>query len=580
GLGGKVGGSLSGPVSGSSPTRIAVALAQEETAALHRSLGFPLWTVRPLATTELVTLDRATRLQSTTTQIDAGDGLYALRVGTSEKGLVARGGGAVEVRQEPTTKIKSALHARGNQGFALVADGRGERVTLGPREPSVTHRYALTAGDVTLEGDGVCEMQRDATTTRVRLHSPEGGIAGKMAGQQAELAMVRELRAVLADKSLESLQARGLPMLATFARGGERLSAYATEIEQLDAAAWLLTRRGNDPLPMLIRAAKDARGSSEVRSQAPRIELHGLGDGDWLVDAIGDATAVAHVEGELEQTGGARSTVEVDAARLRLLPYLVGREVGLPRGTAGAAWLLGEDVQRIHVVNPEHGDLTGSGKRLLLSYGAGAATLFGDPDTATPARLERQRDGKYVALEGAQVRAFRDADVRLQALRTFAERSAVLLPTVTLRQPKGSGALASMQATCRGDIDVLPAEVAFGGPVVAFGLLPDGSVDPNGMQIQAETLAVQRHPKTGEPLTVRGRDLRINWAGIKAKSAEAELDLRWSKCVLRDPNDAEAILADGQRFVAPEIEVFYDRMEVRCYQGRFTRQDGTANPPR
>jgi hypothetical protein len=578
---------LRGPLVGTSPTRIELYSAAADLAALHRNLGFPLWTVRPLATAGLVAFGDRTRLQSANTQFDAADGLRAMHFGSTETGVLASGRGAIELQQAAVGSLRQPVHVRGTDGFVLRAGQLHEHLQLGPATPSDAHEFAITTGTTRLAGTGACELERDAAGTRVRLRSPGGRIAAEVPDQQLALTEITALDADLADDVLRRVAARGGPIAVRFVRDQETLEARADRIEQLPDGGWVLLPgelAANATLPTLRRLSRTATGEASAdgtaTARAPRIELHHLGEGAWLVDARGDADRPANITGEFVEADGRRTNLEVDAARLRLLPYLVARDAAWFRGSAGNAWLLGDDVSRLFVVHPEHGELHGSGHRLLLSQGAAAASLFGDPGQMTPARLERRRDGKVVALSGAQVRAYQDSEVRLQALRAFPGRSAILPPQVTLQQPRGANTFAALRANSDGDIDVRPEQVVFGGPVRAHSLRDDGSVDPLGLHVVAEQLQMQRHPKTGEILLVRGRDIHIDWAGVRGRSREAELDLRWQKCTARDPDDAEVVLPDGQRFVAPEIEIFYDRMEVRCHQGRFSRQVPDSSPSR
>lgn len=588
---------LRGPLVATSPTRIELYSAAADLAALHRNLGFPQWTVRPLATAALVAFGGRTRLQSANTQIDTADGLRALHFGSTETGVLARGRGAIELQQAAVGSLRQPVHVRGSDGFELRAgqqpDGAPrERLRLGPADPSDDHEFAISTGTAQLAGTGACELERDAVGTRVRLRSPAGRIAADVPDQQLALTEITALDADLADDVLRQVAARGGPIGVRFVRDQETLLARADRIEQLGDGGWVLLpseQAETATLPTLRRLSRGDAGSTagsggtadgSATARAPRIELHHLGEGAWLVDARGDADRPANITGEFVEAGGRRSTLEVDAARLRLLPHLVARDAAWFRGTAGNAWLLGDDVSRLFVVHPEQGELHGRGHRLLLSQGAAAATLFGDPEQMLPATLERRREGKVVALSGAQVRAYQDSEVRLQALRAFPGRSAFLPPQVTLQQPRGANTFAALRADSDGDIDVRPEQVGFGGPVRAHSLRADGAVDPLGLHVVAEQLQMQRHPKTGEILLVRGRDIQIDWAGVRGRSREAELDLRWQKCTARDPDDAVVELPDGQRFVAPAIEIFYDRMEVRCHQGRFTRQVPDSSPPR
>ncbi len=591
---------LTEPLIGTSPRRIHLILPAEQTAALHRSFGFPLWTLRPLAATRVVTFDGDSRLASGPSQVRAEQGLHLFLPDGKRKAVTARGFGAVTLDRPATKPGEDALHAHGNDGLLLLADEHGERGWLGPvagsAERLAQHRYELRSGDGALRGSGSCEVERTASGTRVDLESAAGDIEGNLPRAGAELRQMRHLTAHLTEDSLRNLVASGSPMRVTFTRGDETLHAEADRIEQLGPTSWVLLPApdGSGALPELRRLvpASASSGRQQVTVQAPRIELHHCGGSDWLVDLLADGDVLARADAEFERKPGSTATViAIEARRLRLLPFVVPREAlqahagygvfaNIVGNSIGQAWILGDEVQRIHATDAEHGEIDGHGRRLLLSQGARAVTLFGDDQTLEPARLQRRQGGKTVVATGAQVRIFQDEQVRLRALRAFPGRSVWLPPVVTLHQPQSGGALAHISATCQGDIDVLPEQIAFGGPVRADSVRADGSADPDGLHVDARVLQMQRHPETGEILLVRGRDVTVEWNGIWARSAEIELDLRWRKCVVRDPNDAEVRLPTGQRFVAPWLEILYDRMQVRSIDGRLTRRDHDATLPR
>ena len=592
---------------GTSPRRIHLVMPREQTAALHRSFGFPQWTLRPISATNVVTLDGDSSLSLDESKVTASRGMHLFVPDTQSRAVVARGFGEVAIDRPATKPGEDDLHARGNAGFQLRVDAAEEHFWLGPIGDSghdlaqrlAGHRYELRSGDGELRGSGRCEVARTASGTQLMLDSPAGDIEGKLPGVDAALRQMRQLTAHLSEDSLRNLVATGSPVMATFTRGDETLQAKAARIEQIGPVSWVLlpaTDAAATELPELQRvvAAKGRQGRNAVVVHAPRIELHHCGGDDWLVDLLAEGDVLARADAEIERVPGAAPTVvALEARRLQLLPFVVTREMQMAHSGGGAGafarllshsvgqpWILGEDVRRLHGVDAEQGEIDGTGKRLLLCQGARAVVLFGDDQALEPAWLQRKLDGKVVVARGAQVRIFRDEQVRLLALRAFPGRSVWLPPSVTLHQPSANGALGHIHAICQGDIDVLPDHIDFGGPVIADSVRADGSADPEGLHIDARELQMQRHPKTGEILLVRGRGVEVTWAGIAAKSADIELDLRWSKCIARDPDDARVQLPNGQTFVAPVIEILYDRMEVRCHQGRLTRDPGTTTSSR
>jgi len=227
-----------------------------------------------------------------------------------------------------------------------------------------------------------------------------------------------------------------------------------------------------------------------------------------------------------------------------------------------SAWLLAEDVRRIVVDDPEQGHVEGRAHRLVLSQGLAAGMFVGDPDAMVPATVARTHDGRTITATGACVRVFHDEELRLQALRHFPGRRLLWLPTVSLREPGGDGDFAHLGATCRGDVDVLPGEIRFGGPVQANGLRPDGSVDPDGLNLRAGRLHMARDATNGRVNTVRGDSVDLDWIQrrLQARAAELELDVGQNRCIVRDPAGARVRLAGGRTVIAEHIEVDYAAM--------------------
>ncbi len=583
---------------GRSPRRIHVILPKEQVAAIHRGFGFPLWTLRPLATLSAVTLDGDARIEAGEQRLQASRGMHLFQPDPAQEAIAARGFGSVTMHRPPQKVGDELLHATGDDGFHLIATRSDERLRLGPAAAGPDHHYTLRVGDGELQGSGACDLSRTDGRTVLALRSPDGDVRGRLPRERSELRDVRRLDAELTESTLEALAVEGRPVGISFTRGATRLEATSDRVEQLGPSAWVLLPdpAGGTELPTLRTrtAASGRRGAADVVATAPRIELHHCGGSDWLVDlrAVGDTPA--RVDATVHRTPeGPPTSLELEAERLRLVPFAIAREAlvlhgggrsdlvgGLPFASVAQGWILGDEVHRIHAIDPEQGVLDGSGHRLVLTQGAHAATLFGDADALTPARLKRTQDDKVVVATGAQVRVFRDQQVRLQALRTFAGRSVTVPPSVVLHQPKARGALAHVAAVCEGNIDVLPDRIEFQGPVIARSALPDGSTDPAGMSIDASGLMMKRHPTSGDIVLVTGRDVRLDWEQLSARSAEIELDLKWAKCTARDPVEAEVLLGNGQRFLAPEMEIYYDRYEVRCFQGGYVRDDRSAGAVR
>jgi hypothetical protein len=204
---------------------------------------------------------------------------------------------------------------------------------------------------------------------------------------------------------------------------------------------------------------------------------------------------------------------------------------------------------------------------MLISQGGAAALFLGDPDAQTPAIVRRTHEGREVVVQGARVRIRNEDTVRLSALGTFDDRSTFLAPTMTLHEPGASGLLSHMQAVCRGNIHVDPEAVRFTGPVEAFGLLPEGEVDPEGLHIDARQLTMLRQQATGRVTTVKGDDVHVDWTRLDAKAAKVELDLLNERCVASDPKAAVITTPDGRQLRSTRIAVNYLTWEISMGPG-------------
>jgi hypothetical protein len=276
------------------------------------------------------------------------------------------------------------------------------------------------------------------------------------------------------------------------------------------------------------------------------------------------------------------TTIAASAERLRLLPCLLPRDVLRWHGigghdalatvaghSLGAPWLVIDRVHTFELDDLEHGHVTGTGHRLHVSRGAGTAVFVGDPVSRTPARVERTKDGRVVTMHGARVRLFDDAQVRLQALATFADATP-LAPQLVLREGNRKGLLSHMQAVCGGDIEVLPREVVFGGPVHADALNPDGSSDPNGLHLDARELHMQRD-QNGDITAVTGKDVVVDWTRMSARSGTVAFDLPRNRCTIAGDDEVLVTLDNGLEVRAPRVEVDYDTLALRG-QGLRVRQ--------
>jgi hypothetical protein len=595
------------PVTGTSPRRIHVVRPGSSAGAFHRSFGFPQWTVRALDEVQIAVFEGKSRLDSGVRTVEASEGLHLFRRDGSETGI-ARGFGEVRIEQRAAAAGESAFVAAGNDGFRLVVTAATQDLQLGPPLPETLedgpwcrHRYDVLYGPATVRGLGACRVQRAGERTQLWLRAPGAEISGRLTATGLELENVRQLEATIDGADVLALEAAGLPARALRAGASESVRAAAPRLSQIgprslallgprtDAPANLWAGLAGDArLPALTRTLRGPSGSTagEVTVHGPRIDVHHLGGGDVLVDAVAADGLRPRVDGTLVNADGRTTTATFHAARLQALPFALTPEMRLAHGgwgsgaiadivfaSAGQPWLLVDDVQDFRLVDPLHGLVEGNATRLVLSQGAEAGLFVGDPDRLVPAEVRRTHEGRELTTRGARVRVFREQELRLQALRTFEDRPTFLLPSMTLHDAGSDGLLAHMHAVCQGNIDVLPDVVVFGGPVVAQGLRPDGSEDPEGIHLDAGSLRMFRQAETGEVIRVLGQDVRVDWSRLDATSSEVELDLRRTRCIARDVEGAMVAVPGRGTFTAPRVEVNYETMAVTCFHGRLVQSD-------
>ena len=629
------------PVVATAQRRIHVARPLEHNGALHRAMGFPQWTLRPFGELQVVIAEGAARVDSGPDTGRASQGVRIWRRDGRDGGIVqGRGEVQVEQRPERpgepallATGSDGFWLVDGGGGEDGVGGGGGgngiggsgtdgsgvgeERLRLGPPPPLGDengaealawrqHHYDVRHGDAHLQGHGSCVLERDAGGTRVHLLAPDASIAAKVPSDGLELANVRQLRCLSTGRDLRDLDVAGWPLELRVRRGRETVIARAPRLVQIGPAALRLLPVPDDApaglwrelaetqrMPSLRResVANDGERPQEVEVRGPRIDVHHVGGRDALVDAevVGDEEPTIYAR--LTQAGqNEPTTIACRAGRLRLLPFVLTREVrqlhtgsrasvfgDMTFHTAGAPWLLMDDVRDFQLDDPDQGHLEGRGRRLLVAQGGQAALFVGDADTQAPAIVRRVHRGKEVTMQGARVRVFRDTDVQLHALGSFADRGTFLPPTVTLHEPGKKGLLSHMQAACRGNIEVLPDGVMFLGPVLAVGLRPDGSVDPDGMRIDAQDLRLTRNLKSGDIHRVFAKQVALDWPRMSARTAELEIDLEQHTCVATDPRGAEVAVPGWPVFRSPRFECNYVTMTMRAPRLRGTK-DRPADP--
>jgi len=305
-----------------------------------------------------------------------------------------------------------------------------------------------------------------------------------------------------------------------------------------------------------------------------------------LVDAeaVGDDEPTIHAR-VLQADRTEPTTIACTAGRLRLLPFLLSPQArqfhtgsgasvlgDLTFQSLGSPWLWLEEVRDFQLDDPKDGHVDGSGHRLLVSQGARSALFVGDPDQLTPTVVRRVHEGREATMRGARVRVQQGAEKNLLAMGSFADRDTFLPPSVTLHELGKTGLLSHMQASCHGNIELRPDGASFFGPVVAVGLLPNGDVDPTGMRIEAQELAVLRNPtrsstsdpKRGGVTKLQAKQVVLDWPRMQARTAELEIDVERQRCIARDPAGAEVAVPGWPTFRSPQVELNYATMTLRA----------------
>jgi hypothetical protein len=600
---------LGGALVGVSPRRIHLIRPGDEAGAALRAFGFPRWTLRSLDQQQLVAIEGRATLESPERTITTTDGLHVMRRIDDETAVIV-GQGAVEVRERDLTNRRPELLATGSDGFELQTSPTRERLRLGPPPPPagsatlrwLEHRYDMRYGKATATGRGTCTGERRGERLMLLLEAPRSEIQADLPDDGGTLRGLHRLEAEFDGETLLGAEALGLPAQGTFRRGGEEVEVQAPRLHLPDARTLRLRPMPADEAPWselpaldrtptllsrwTDRAADASLPSNSVEVRGPSIDVHHAGGGGVVIDAIAVDGELPHVYARLTSAPERPPTaIACGAERLRILPFVLPPETrrmhfagrtgpladAIFHGVANP-WLVVDHVRDFQLDDERHGHVEGTARQLFLSQGGAAALFVGDPDDLTPAIVRRTKDGRSVATTGARVRVFRGDSTRLQALGSFADRSVFLPPTLTLRNEQGGGLLSHMQAVCQGNIDVLPEQVQFTGPVVADGLTPAGDLDPLGLHVDAGSLTLDRQPATGEVSRLLARNFDLRWRGMAAKGRELEGDITRTRIVVRDDEGATVDLPDGRHIESPRVEVNYGTWSVNMGRGRVTQR--------
>lgn len=595
------------------PERLHVVRPGEHLGAIHRSFGFPAFALRPLQDLQIAIVEGDCRAEGgAARQLRASRGVRLYRPDPDGKSLLAVGLGEVQVELEPRERGgREPLRARGNDGARMWRSPFEEVLVLGPDADetgsalSATHNYEFEQGALRLRGTGACRVRR-AGDDRVQatLRAPAPTITADLGSDRGQMTGLYALFVELHGDTVQAATAFGVPATATFVRNGNTVVAEAPCLDQTGPDSLRLRHRTVDEpllagapapatMPVLRADLPSTRGdrAQQIAIAAPVIDVHRTGTRSLSIDATGDSQHLPHVTAALPRAGGGPAArLALDARHVRMLPFAVAplavrAHSGLPHGldlvvhrSLLQSWLLADHVTHVELQDEEQGTITGHGDRLILSQ-AGAGLVIGDANSLTHAEFtQRQVDGRTVTARGAAVRLQRDAGERIHVLTTFPGTDTTVQPWVQLRDPRRTGrndSLANLAATCDGEIEVLPAEVRFGGPVFVQGLTADGAPDPDGLRVRATRLRLLRNAETRAVQQVLADGgVALDWSRISARSEVLELDLRWQRCVARDPNGARVWLPDGRSFTSPFVRANYQTMGVECYRGRFQQADG------
>jgi hypothetical protein len=595
------------PLVGVSKRRIHITRPLDSVGALHRSMGFPQWTLSPLKQQPIVIFEGASKLASGARSVTASDGFVLVRNLSHEAGVI-QGIGSVTALQRGEQELGSNkpapdLIAKGNDGMLLAVSQNQQRLQLGPavREESSQwrdHRYSIKHGSVDVRGLGACEVTRQGNRTNLSLLAPHDQIEANFDAQGIELRGVRQLRATLENKTLTNLDVGGLPTQATITNSTENMIVQAPRIRQigprslrllpmdLDESPWSEINAINR-LPRLVRTWDVTDMDGQTREQSievmgPRIDIHHAGGESAMVDAHAEGDELPRIYAKVHQPGAKSAmTVTCAAKQMQLLPFIVSSEVRamhfggttrLIRDTISRSlaspWMIFDHVRDFQLDDEQQGHIRGTGDRLFISQSAAGMLFIGNPDNQSPAVVERTLRGRSVVMEGARVRISKNADVSLSALGSFTDRSSFVPPKLTMRNKSASGPLANIRAVCRGNIHIDPGAVRFEGPVEAHGLTKEGVDDPDGIYIDAKQLAMERQANTGEISNIIGKDTTMQWTSLDADAAEIDIDVLRGHCIASDPDGAQVELPDGRLLRSVRIFVNYKTWSFRTGPSR------------
>ena len=207
------------------------------------------------------------------------------------------------------------------------------------------------------------------------------------------------------------------------------------------------------------------------------------------------------------------------------------------------------------------------GDFLLLGLGSRGGYLRGNP-----ARVERRDigDQRVIGIASRINLRSEGGGEFLELVSTDGRRPELELIDPSGSLQKTSGEPSRLRVVCDGDIRVLPQAVRFLGAVELRSLNPDGSEDPEGLGIAADSVTMTRHRQTGAILGVDATgNVQLDWSGVAAWGHLLTLDPGNSLITVSDPNDKAVIqLPSGPRYSAAMVRANYETLRVMSWYGR------------
>jgi hypothetical protein len=529
----------------------------------------------------------------------------------------------------------------GPPATALAADGSdAPAFDLQRRQPE----NAADTGSVTIHGHGSCIVERslvpapDGTerpaTLTIASPSADAVAVFENADGAGRIEHIANLRAALAaGGEIDELRATSAAKPCAIdlrLAGDQRLVGLATTITRLPSGR---VRLLGSPA-VLERGRDDPLDPDAAEIRAARIDVVRLAEQDDLaLIAVDPAGANGVFAGRVDPDADGEAGQEVEhysirAPLLRYVPSRIPEAVARLHAGPAAAWfapslrsprliaraespevgaLLGRDEPApLTPVTLEH--TAGDGRLLTLANGRSlevrlpartADAEMNDAEgagvlTGSPARLERiDEDQRFIAVVERVRFGTIDETLAMEPIPVAAEEdedAAEPLSTLFVfgfSDAADDRAARDARLRCRGPIDVRAHDIAFGGPVTIRGLDANGAVDPEGLDLRAETLHLVRDAEEG--VVVSGtaeHDVEVRWNGVEAFADRVTLELREHRFLAESfPDGGDPVrvgLVDGVKSTMRRALVDYEARSwmlwrTRVIQRVSTRQRGRSN---